>query len=71
MESRRMYWQICSQSSNGDTDIENSLMDKGGGKEGEGEINGQSSMDAYTLAYVNREPMGICCTIQRTQTGAL
>ena len=24
------YWWICSQSSNGDTDIENRLMDKGG-----------------------------------------
>ena len=28
-----------SQSSNGDTDIENRLMNKGGGKEGEGEMN--------------------------------
>ena len=28
-----------SQSSNGDTDIENRLTDKGGGKEGEGEMN--------------------------------
>ena len=46
-------------------------MHKGGGKEGEGEMNGQSSMDAYTLVYVNREPMGICCTTQGTQTGAL
>jgi len=31
------------------TDIENRLMDKGRGKEGDGEMNGQSSMDAYTL----------------------
>jgi len=29
------------QSSNGDADIENRLMDKSGGKEGEGEINGE------------------------------
>ena len=57
--------------SNGDADIENRLMHKGGGKEGEGEMNGQSSMDAYTLVYVNREPMGICCMTQGTQTGAL
>ena len=27
------------QSSDGDTDIENRLMDKGGGEEGEGEVN--------------------------------
>ena len=29
-------------------------MDKGGGEEGEGEINGERSMDAYTLTYVKR-----------------
>ena len=29
-------------------------MDKGGGEEGKGEINGEGSMDAYTLTYVNR-----------------
>lgn len=52
-------------------DIGNRLMDKGRGEERESEINGQSSMDAYILARVNREPVGICCTIQGTQTGAL
>ena len=26
-------------------------MDKGGGEEGEGEMNGESSMEAYTLTY--------------------
>ena len=46
-------------------------MDKGVGEEGQGEMNGESSMDAYTLTYVNREPMGICCITHRTQTGAL
>ena len=30
------------------------LMDKGEGEEGEGEMNGESSMDAYTLTYVKR-----------------
>ena len=29
-------------------------MDKGGGEGGEGEMNAESSMDAYTLTYVNR-----------------
>ena len=29
-------------------------MDKGGGEEGEGEMNAESSMDAYTLTYVDR-----------------
>ena len=29
-------------------------MDKGWGEEGEGQINGESSMDAYTLTYVKR-----------------
>ena len=34
------------------------LMDKGVGEEGEGEMNGESGMDAHTLTYVNREPVG-------------
>ena len=46
-------------------------MDKGRGEEGEGEVSGESSMEAYTLTHVNRQPMGICCTTQGTQTGAL
>ena len=46
-------------------------MDKGRGEEGEGEMNGESSMDAYTPTYVNRQPMGICCMTQKTQTRAL
>ena len=37
------------QGSNGGADIENRLTDKGRGKEGEGEINGESSVEAYTL----------------------
>ena len=48
------YWQIYVQSSTGDTDMENRLTDKGGEEEGEGEMNGESSMDSYTLTYVNR-----------------
>jgi len=35
------YWWICSQSSNGDADIENRLMGKSGREEGEDEINGE------------------------------
>ena len=34
-------------------------------------VPGESSMDAYTLTYVNRQPMGICCMTQGMQTGAL
>ena len=55
----------------GDADIEDRLMDKCRGKEREGEINGESSVDAYTLTHVNRQPTGICCMTQGTQTGAL
>ena len=29
-------------------------MDKGRGEEREGEMNGESSMETYTLTYVNR-----------------
>jgi len=40
------------QDSSADADIENSLMDKSSGENGEGEMNGESSMEAYTLPYV-------------------
>ena len=46
-------------------------MDKGRGEEGESERNGESSMEEYTLTFVNRWPMEICCMTQGTQTGAL
>ena len=65
------YWHICSHTSNGDADIENRLTDKGGGQDGESEMNGESSMDAYAPTFVNRQPMGICCMAQGTQTGTL
>jgi len=56
---------------NGDADIENRLTDKCGEQEGEGEMNGERSMDACTPTFVNRQPVGICCMTQGTQTGAL
>ena len=43
---------MYSQGSNGDADTENRLTDIGSGEEGEGETNGESSMDTYTLPYV-------------------
>ena len=46
-------------------------MDKGGKEEGEGEMNGESSMDSYTLTYVNRQSVGICSMTQGIQTGTL
>ena len=49
----------------------NRLMDQGGEEDGEVETNGESSMDAYTLTYVYRQPKGICCMPQGTQTRAL
>jgi len=39
------------QGSNGDADIEKSLMDTGSGEEGEGGTKGESNMEAYTLPY--------------------
>ena len=50
--------------------IENRLA-QGGGEQGEGEMNGDSSTDAYAPAYVRRQPMVICCMTQETQTGAV
>ena len=58
------------QGSTGDADIENRLMDKGWGEEGEGGLSGESSTEAYTLTYV-KQPMGICWMTQGTQTGLL
>ena len=46
------------QASNGDTDIEARLMDKGAGKEGEGEANGEGSTEASTLPYVKEMASG-------------
>ena len=48
----RWYWWTYLQGSNGDADIENGPMNKSGGEEEEGEMNGESSMEAYTLPYV-------------------
>ena len=48
----RWYWGTYSQSNNEDADIENRLRYKGWGEEGEGEMNGESSMEAYILPYV-------------------
>ena len=52
------------QGSNTDTDIENRLIGKGRGEEREGEMNGESSMETYTLTYVKRQPMEICSMTQ-------
>ena len=41
------------------------------GGEGECGTNGESSLGTYTLPYINREPVEICCVPQGTQTGAL
>ena len=35
------------QGSNGETDIENRIMDTAGGEEGEGELYGESNMETY------------------------
>jgi len=40
------------QGSNRDADTENRLTDKGRGEEGQGEMNGESSMEAYIFLYV-------------------
>ena len=40
--------------SNGDAGIENRLADKGRREAREGEMDGESSVEAYTLTHVNR-----------------
>ena len=48
----RWYWCTYLQVSNGDADIKNSFMDKDRGEEREGEMNGESNIEAYILPYV-------------------
>ena len=43
----RWYWWIYLQGSNGETDIENRLMDTGGGEEREGEMYGENNMEIH------------------------
>ena len=52
---------MCSHSSTGDADIVDRLTDQGGEQEGEGDMNGESSMGARTPTFVNIQPVGICC----------
>ena len=55
MESIKMVlMNLNLQGSNTDADIQNRLMDEGRREEGEGGMNGESSMEAYTPTYVNR-----------------
>ena len=42
----------------------------GHSREGEGGMNGESSMETYTVPYVNTEPVGICRMPQGAQTSA-
>ena len=51
MDSRKVVLMNLLQCSSGDADIEHRLMDKGGGEEGEGEMSGERSVEAYTLQY--------------------
>ena len=44
--------------SSGDSDIENRLMDVGGGKGGEGGMNEGSSIETYTLPCVKQTANG-------------
>ena len=46
-------------------------MDKGGGEEGEGEMNGDSSMDAYTPIYVNNSKWGFVVSLRELNQGSV
>ena len=51
-ESRKMVLMNLVVGQQWDIDIEDGLMDKGRGEEGEGEMNGEGSTEAYALPYV-------------------
>ena len=42
-----------------------------GERGGEGEVHGESNMETYITICKIRQPMGICCMSQGTQTGVL
>ena len=50
--SERKDIKMPTLGSNGDADIEDRLMDTEVGKKGEGGMNGENSMEAYTLLYL-------------------
>ena len=66
----RWYWWTYLQSSSGDADINNRVMDTGWGG-GEDGTNGERSMETYTPLMWNRQPARIRCMTQGTQTGGL
>ena len=58
--------------SNGDADIEDRLMDTEVGKKGEGGMNGENSMEAYTLLYVKQRANGnLLCDSRNPNQGPL
>ena len=61
-----MVQRIYLQGSNGETDIENRLMDTGRGEE---RVRCMERVNG-NLPCV-KEPVGICCMSQGTQTGSL
>ena len=48
----RWYWWTYLQGNSEDANIEDSLTDMESREEGEGETEGESIMEAYTLSYV-------------------
>ena len=46
------------QGTNGDTDIQNGLVNMGQWEEGKGGTNGESSIETYTLTYVKQIAKG-------------
>ena len=56
MESRKMLWWSYLQGSNGDSDIENRILDMVG--EGEGETIRESGIKIYTLPYLKQITSG-------------
>ena len=53
IESKKYYWWTCLHRGNGDTDVENALVDIAG--EGEAGRNWKSSTDTYTLCLLSHK----------------
>ena len=69
MESRKTVLKNLFTGQQWRKNIENRLMDTGRGEE-RGRCMERVTWK-LTLPYVNRQPTGICCMAQETQTGAL
>ena len=71
MESRKIVLMYLFTENQRRNRHEQTNGQSGWGEQGKGEMNEDSIMETYTLTYVNRQPMEICCMTQETHISTL